>query len=160
MTNQLTMTNQSSGAPEIGEARKLGLDPDRLLKLKKVIEEDTDKGLYDGAVFLVARNGIVALHEAVGHSDLGRKRKARTDDIFFVMSITKQFTAVRVLMAIEDGKFTLTTPVREVIPEFAIKGKQNITVAHILSHYVDGRVMWPAAASPLVAEPRVLVPAT
>jgi site-specific recombinase XerD len=31
---------------------------------------------------------------------------------------------------------------------------------HILRHYVDGRVMWPEAASPLVAEPRVLVPAT
>jgi integrase len=31
---------------------------------------------------------------------------------------------------------------------------------HVLRHYVDGRVMWPAAASPLVAEPRVLVPAT
>jgi integrase len=31
---------------------------------------------------------------------------------------------------------------------------------HMLRHYVDGRVMWPAAASPLVAEPRVLVPAT
>ena len=32
--------------------------------------------------------------------------------------------------------------------------------AHMLRHYVDGWVMWPAAASPLVAEPRVLVPAT
>ncbi len=31
---------------------------------------------------------------------------------------------------------------------------------HTLRHYVDGHVMWPAAASPLVAEPRVLVPAT
>jgi integrase/recombinase XerD len=31
---------------------------------------------------------------------------------------------------------------------------------HILRHYVDGWVMWLAAASPLVAEPRVLVPAT
>jgi len=31
---------------------------------------------------------------------------------------------------------------------------------HVLRHYVDGWVMWPAAASPLVAEPRVLVPAT
>ncbi len=31
---------------------------------------------------------------------------------------------------------------------------------HILRHYVEGRVMWPAASSPLVAEPRVLVPAT
>ena len=31
---------------------------------------------------------------------------------------------------------------------------------HSLRHYVDGRVMWPEAASPLVAEPRGLVPAT
>ena len=31
---------------------------------------------------------------------------------------------------------------------------------HTFRHYVDGRVMWPASASPLVAEPHVLVPAT
>ena len=31
---------------------------------------------------------------------------------------------------------------------------------HDIRHYVDGWVMWLAAASPLVAEPRVLVPAT
>ncbi len=31
---------------------------------------------------------------------------------------------------------------------------------HTLRHYVEGRVMWPAVSSPLVAEPRVLVPAT
>jgi site-specific recombinase XerD len=31
---------------------------------------------------------------------------------------------------------------------------------HVLRHYVDGRVMWPEAASALVAEPRRLVPAT
>jgi integrase len=31
---------------------------------------------------------------------------------------------------------------------------------HTLRHYVDGWVMWLAAASPLVAEPRLLVPAT
>lgn len=74
------------------------------------------------------------MHEAVGHADLAGGRKAKKDDVFFIMSITKQFTTVRVLMAIEEGKFTLTTPVREVIPEFGIKGKQNITVADILTH--------------------------
>ena len=31
---------------------------------------------------------------------------------------------------------------------------------HVLRHYVEGGVMWPAASSPLVAEPRVLIPAT
>jgi integrase/recombinase XerD len=36
---------------------------------------------------------------------------------------------------------------------------KNVT-PHVLRHYVDGRVMWPEAASPLVAEPRVLVPVT
>ena len=38
-------------------------------------------------------------------------------------------------------------------------GKKHVT-PHTLRHYVEGRVMWPAASSPLVAEPRVLVPAT
>ena len=119
---------------DISQARKLGLDPDRLLKLKRAIEEDTAKGLYDGAAFVVAREGTVVMHEAVGHSDLVNGRKTQTDDIFFIMSITKQFTATRVLMAIEEGKFTLTTPIKEVIPEFSIKGKQNITVFHVLTH--------------------------
>ena len=36
---------------------------------------------------------------------------------------------------------------------------KHVTV-HTLRHYADGRVMWPAASSPLVAGPRVLVPAT
>ena len=40
----------------------------------------------------------------------------------------------------------------------SLKGKK--VSPHVLRHYVEGRVMWPAASSPLVAEPRVLVPAT
>ena len=36
---------------------------------------------------------------------------------------------------------------------------KNVT-PHVLRHYVDGRVMWPAGVSRLVAEPRGLVPAT
>ena len=38
--------------------------------------------------------------------------------------------------------------------------KDKHVTPHTLRHYVDGRVMWPEAASPLVAEPRGLVPAT
>jgi len=40
----------------------------------------------------------------------------------------------------------------------SLEGKH--VTPHTLRHYVDGRVMWPEAGSPLVAEPRVLVPAT
>ena len=41
-------------------------------------------------------------------------------------------------------------------PSLAAK---HVTV-HTLRHYVDGRVMWPEAGSPLVAGLRELVPAT
>lgn len=111
-----------------------GFDPDRLLRVKKAIEDDTARGIYDGAEVIVARHGEIVMHDAVGYNDLANKRKARIGDVFFIMSITKQFTAVRILMEVEKGKFQLNTPIAEVIPEFGIKGKQNITVWHILTH--------------------------
>jgi CubicO group peptidase (beta-lactamase class C family) len=96
---------QKKAKAELAEARKVGLDPDRLSRLREAVEEDTARGLYDGAVFLVARHGKVVMHEAVGHTDLAKKRKANHEDVFFIMSLTKQMTAVRVLMDIERGKF-------------------------------------------------------
>ena len=95
---------------------------------------DTEKGTSDGAVFVVARHGKVVMHEAVGKTDLEKGRQAKVDDVFFIMSITKKITAVRVLMDVEKGKFGLDTPVCEVIPEFRIKGKQQVTVRHVLTH--------------------------
>ncbi|MFB0562290.1 MAG: serine hydrolase domain-containing protein [Candidatus Lokiarchaeia archaeon] len=128
------MGNKEDFSTEIVAAQEVGLDLDRLNLLKRAIEKDTEKGTYDGAVFIVARHGKIAMHETVGKTDLDKNRQAKLDDIFFIMSITKQFTAVRVLMDVEQGKFTLTNPVCMVIPEFGIKGKQNVTAGHILTH--------------------------
>jgi len=128
------MASVKNAALDSAGIRKLGLDPDRLLNIRKAIEKDTASGLYDGAVFIVARHGQIAMHEAVGLSDLSKNRPTKIDDVFFIMSLTKQMTVVRVLMDIEKGKFDLTTPIKDVIPEFGIKGKQNINVWHILTH--------------------------
>lgn len=119
---------------DVVDARKVGMDPDRLQRLKRAVEADTDEGTYDGAVLLVGRHGRVVMHEAVGKTDLEKGREASVDDIFFLMSLTKQFTATSVLMSVEAGKFSLMTPICEIIPEFAIKGKQRVNVKHILTH--------------------------
>ncbi len=119
---------------EIRNTSEQGMDPDRLDGLARAMEQDTAKGLYDGAAFLVARDGVVVMHGAIGHTDLERKRVADKDDVFFVMSITKQLTTATVLMRIDRGELSLTTRVAEIIPEFGIKGKQNITVKHLLTH--------------------------
>ncbi len=122
----------TENTPEV--LKDLGLDPNALGRLTETIEKEIAQELYDGAVFIVARRGKIALHETVGHTDLANKRAAKKDDVFHLMSITKQLTTVVVLEAIERGDLALTTKVAEIIPEFGVKGKQNITVWHLLTH--------------------------
>ena len=88
---------------------KEGLDPNALNRLVETIEKDISQEIYDGAVFIVARHGEIALHEAIGHTDRANKRLAKKDDVFHLMSITKQLTTVVVLQAVERGDFALTT---------------------------------------------------
>ncbi len=117
-----------------GKAADLGMDPDRLDRLTQAVEQDTAQGLYDGAVWLVGRSGEVVMHEAVGLTELDKKRTARKDDVFFIMSITKQLTTTTVLSRIDRGELNLMTRVADIIPEFGIKGKQGVTVKHLLTH--------------------------
>ncbi len=126
------MGKKSSGNFE--NVKSSGLAPDCLAQLKEAIERDTSKGLYDGAVFLVARGGTVVMHEAIGKTDLENDRTARKDDVFFIMSITKQLMTTVVLSRIERGELALTTRVADIIPEFGKKGKQRVTIQHLLTH--------------------------
>lgn len=126
------MGKKSNG--DFENVKSLGLNPDCLAQLKEAIERDTSTGLYDGAVFLVACGGTVAMHEAIGKTDLENDRPAQKDDVFFIMSITKQLTTTVVLSRIDRGELSLTTRVADIIPEFGKKGKQRITVQHLLTH--------------------------
>lgn len=110
------------------------LSNERLLYLKKVIEDDVQRGLYYGAVVLVARHGIIGLHEAIGYTNAKDKRPISKDSVFSLFSTTKAFTNVLVFRAIERGEFALTTKVSEIIPEFSGGRRQDITFYHLLTH--------------------------
>jgi CubicO group peptidase (beta-lactamase class C family) len=117
-----------------------GLDATRLYRLTEAIERDVDAGTYDGAVVLVARDGEIALHEAIGWADRDAGRAMRPDDVFRILSTTKALTNVLVLAAIERGHLALTTKVVDLIPEFRggdrFQGMQKpaVTVKHLLTH--------------------------
>lgn len=107
-----------------GKPAEIGIDPARLDRVAAAIRQDVASNRYDGAVYAVARRGAVAAHEAVGFADRASGRTARTDDIFAIMSITKTMTTAAVLARVERGELLLTTKIADVIPEFAVKGKQ------------------------------------
>lgn len=111
-----------------------GLSTQRLQRLRTVIEQDIERGRYQGAVAIVARHGEIGLHEAIGRPRSDVPQGLAPDAVFNLLSVTKAFTNVLVLRAIEIGQLSLTTKVSSVIPEFVGKPREDITIYHLLTH--------------------------
>jgi CubicO group peptidase (beta-lactamase class C family) len=113
---------------------KAGLDTAKLAEIPHRMEQFVASNQIAGAVTLVARHGEVAALDAVGYSDLVTHRKLRTDDLFWIASMTKPITAAAVLMLQDEGKLSVEDPVEKFLPEFkgqwmiASKSETNITL--------------------------------
>jgi CubicO group peptidase (beta-lactamase class C family) len=71
-----------------------------------------------GAVSLVATKDRVLHLAAVGQSDLASGRKLKTDDIFWIASMSKPITAVAAALLVDEGKLSFDDPVEKYLPEF------------------------------------------
>ncbi|MEV0840771.1 serine hydrolase domain-containing protein [Actinocatenispora sera] len=101
-------------------ARRAGIDPDPLAR----------------AVRLVAQRGGSA-QLCVLHGDrvlIDRCFGCRPDSLFWLFSTSKPFVALLVHRLAERGLLGLDEPVARYWPEFAARGKQHVTVRHVLSH--------------------------
>ncbi|MFB0612033.1 serine hydrolase domain-containing protein [Aurantiacibacter poecillastricola] len=115
---------------------------DRLDHLKATIEEDIARGGYYGAVLQVGRGGTLVFDEAIGHAYAGGERELKRDDVFSLFSVTKAFTNLLVMLAIEEGRFQLTTKVRDVLPEFTGQPREEATFYHLLTHTAGMPGVW------------------
>jgi CubicO group peptidase (beta-lactamase class C family) len=99
-------------------AVRTGVDQERLAKIPVRMKQFIERGEAAGTVNLVARNGQIVLLEAAGWQDAEARKPMRTDSIFQIMSMTKPFTGLGIMMLMEDGKISLNDPVERYLPEF------------------------------------------
>jgi CubicO group peptidase (beta-lactamase class C family) len=71
-----------------------------------------------GVVTMVLHNGKVVEFDAVGMADGEAGLAMKKDTIFQIMSMTKPFTGVGIMMLAEEGKLGLRDPVERYLPEF------------------------------------------
>lgn len=86
-----------------------------------------------GASFLIAKDGKVIYNKAFGMANLELKVPMKPDNVFEIGSITKQFTAVAILMLEEQGKLSVEDDITKFIPDYPTKGKK-ITIHNLLNH--------------------------
>ena len=85
-----------------------------------------------GAVVLIARNDTILFEKAYGLAALKPKRKLKTDMVFQIGSMSKQFISAAVLQLVEQGKLKLEDPIQDYVPYYPFK-KHTITIHHLLS---------------------------
>lgn len=87
-----------------------------------------------GAAVLVVKDGETILRKGYGLASLELKVPIAPEMVFRLASISKQFTAVAILMLVEEGKLTLDTPVSAIVPECPPAAKDKVTIRHLLAH--------------------------
>jgi CubicO group peptidase (beta-lactamase class C family) len=95
--------------------------------------EKTFKSDEPGAAVIVVRDGKVVFRKGYGKANLELGVPVEPDMVFRLGSITKQFTAVAILMLAEQGKLSLDDDITKFLPDYPTKG-QRITIEHLLTH--------------------------
>jgi len=108
------------------------------------LEAGIAAGLHLGGQLYCSLEG-----ETVGDLAFGEVRPGepmRTDHLPLWLSMTKPVAAVAIAQLWEAGKLALDDPVARHIPEFALRGKERITIRHLLTHTAGLRLLdtgWP-----------------
>jgi CubicO group peptidase (beta-lactamase class C family)/sugar lactone lactonase YvrE len=100
-------------------------------ELEAVLDRFAGLG-YSGAV-LVARGSTVLVERAFGFADRERKVPNRVDTRFELMSITKLFVALSLLVLESEGKLSIGAPLAEYLGPFP-EDKRELTVHDLMLH--------------------------
>jgi CubicO group peptidase (beta-lactamase class C family) len=100
------------------------------------IDAITAKVLADTAVPSVSlaliKDGKIAYVHAYGNASLDPATAARPEMRYKLGSVSKQFTAMAILLLVQDGKLWLDDPVGRYLPSLTRAG--DITIRQLLSH--------------------------
>src|SRR6266436_1386666 len=89
----------------------------------------------------VVKNGRLAYANTYGAAKLNPRLAATPDMRYAIGSISKQFTAVAILLLQQDGKLKLDDPVSRFIP--GLSRGNEVTVRQLLSHTSGYQDFWP-----------------
>jgi CubicO group peptidase (beta-lactamase class C family) len=86
-----------------------------------------------GLAAIVKKDGHVIFEQGYGVRKLGTTEKIDAETNFRLASVTKEFTAMAIMLLVKDGKVRYDERLTEIFPEFPAYGK-NITVRNLLTH--------------------------
>jgi CubicO group peptidase (beta-lactamase class C family) len=111
----------------------------KLARVDRALDQAIAKSQIPGAVVLarMPHDGELIEHESVrGVAAQKPERIAMArDTIFDLASLTKPLaTATSLMLLVAEGRVDLDDPVTKVLPAFGERGKEGVTIRHLLTH--------------------------
>lgn len=100
--------------------------------IDKIILNEFKEKEGPGGVFMVAKNSEPIYEKAFGKANIELNVNLTTESVFQLGSMTKQFTAIAILMLEEQGKLDTRQTVSKFIPDYP--SGDSITLHHLLTH--------------------------
>lgn len=94
---------------------------------------DYDKQDAPGASVLVVRRGKVVYEHSFGMANVEDRTPASPQTNYRLASVTKQFTAMSIMILAERGKLSYDSKLTDFFPDFPAYGNR-ITIRHLLTH--------------------------
>jgi CubicO group peptidase (beta-lactamase class C family) len=120
LTTALMLASQAfaQGLPT-AQPQTFDVSPDRLSRIRAVLQKEVDAEQMPGAVVMIARRGQLIYSEAIGFQDKAAGKPMTKDAIFRIYSMTKPLASVGAMMLVEEGKIQLNDPVSKFLPQLA-----------------------------------------
>ena len=107
-------------------------DAARLDRVYHVLANAVEAGAIPGAAIQLISHGRLLPPRAFGAQRSGQP--TTPDTIFLTASVTKPMTVTAAMILVERGALLLDDPVHTIIPEFGNRGKEAVTVRHLMTH--------------------------
>ena len=115
-------------------------------EVDEVLSRYISTGCIAGVVSVTSDNDYNVKFNCVGWADKEGKKPMSKDTLFAVFSMTKTFTGIAILTAVDDGLMSLDDKVSKFLPEFAdvkmedgSKVEREVVIRDLMSHTTGWR---------------------
>jgi CubicO group peptidase (beta-lactamase class C family) len=109
-----------------------------LEELDKRLADTFTKAKVPGVSVTIIEGGQIVMTKGYGYADLETKRPVTPETVFRAGSISKSFTAIGIMMLVEEGKLSLDAKLAELMPELKYDNPWEktdpIRLVHLLEH--------------------------
>lgn len=106
-------------------------------KIRELADRALEAFHVEGTAIAVVKDGETIFLEGIGLADRERNVPMTPDHVLPIASTSKAFTATGVALLVDEGKIDLDLPVREYMPDFALKdpvASDAVTARDLLCH--------------------------